>query len=278
MTMEFNKNAQTAVSLRDSGDETVLQEPALNSQSLEFNAGEVLAAPIAAQLLVGQGSLQVGLEMQTISSLPRVADYWDDPFYSATFTDSELSFALLQPDPVVPLAGYHCVKQALRKCDGSYRVLALNQIAVGQDAAGQIFLTVKTKQGIERLSHGVSVSHVADLVTAIVIAVPVLAAAAQPLPMTQPSPAKVAIESDGEETAGAESLEDRLMQVFSEILKCPCDTETCRQNTPQWDSLKHVELILTLEEKFNVRFPEEAMATLNSVTQILAFIRNARAA
>ena len=193
----------------------------------EVSSGEEVAAPGLCCPPVSLGGLQVGLEMLAAGALPRVADYWDDPFYAGAFTDSELSSALLQADPVAHLAGILCVKQALRKCEASFAVIALNQIAVGKDARGLPFLTIKTRKGVERLPHSVSFSRAGELVTAIVIAAPVAAVVALP---SSPAPASTAaqapVETPEEATAHAGNLEDHLLRVFDEILKCPCDLET----------------------------------------------------
>lgn len=42
-----------------------------------------------------------------------------------------------------------------------------------------------------------------------------------------------------------------------------------RDSEPTWDSLKHVELILMLEEHFGVRFSEEEMVALHSSDEIV---------
>lgn len=39
-----------------------------------------------------------------------------------------------------------------------------------------------------------------------------------------------------------------------------------------WDSLAHVTLMLSLEEKFGVTIDETNIATLNTIEQILAFL------
>ena len=36
----------------------------------------------------------------------------------------------------------------------------------------------------------------------------------------------------------------------------------------QWDSMKHIEILLLLEEEYDIRFDEETIATLNSVENI----------
>ena len=44
--------------------------------------------------------------------------------------------------------------------------------------------------------------------------------------------------------------------------------ETSPQNTAAWDSVGHLNLILELEEEFQVRFPTEQIPELNSVARL----------
>ena len=51
-----------------------------------------------------------------------------------------------------------------------------------------------------------------------------------------------------------------------------------RDSEPTWDSLKHVELIFMLEERFGVQFSEEEMASLRSSDDIVHLIEEKGAA
>lgn len=51
-----------------------------------------------------------------------------------------------------------------------------------------------------------------------------------------------------------------------------------RDAEPTWDSLKHIELIFMLEERFAVQFSEEEMSELRSSDQIVHAIEEKRAA
>jgi acyl carrier protein len=51
-----------------------------------------------------------------------------------------------------------------------------------------------------------------------------------------------------------------------------------RDSEATWDSLKHVELIFMLEERFGIQFSEEEMAALCSSDEIVQSIEEKRAA
>lgn len=45
-----------------------------------------------------------------------------------------------------------------------------------------------------------------------------------------------------------------------------------RKETPNWDSLKHMELILSLEEEFNIRFSIEQFTEIHDFNDIVKFL------
>lgn len=118
----------------------------------------------------GLGGLQVGLDVEDIRSLPVAADYWEHEFYRGTFARSEIAYAVLQAEPRTHFAGFWCAKEALRKCDASFAATTLNELAVAHDVDGRPYLTRITADGPERLPHALSISHTAEVATAVVVA------------------------------------------------------------------------------------------------------------
>lgn len=76
------------------------------------------------------------------------------------------------------------------------------------------------------------------------------------------------------------SLDQRFWRLFSRVLGR--EVEPGRYDTgqlPQWDSLRHVELIFELEEAFGIQVPQDRIAALYSDTDtVLAFVREQLAA
>ena len=64
------------------------------------------------------------------------------------------------------------------------------------------------------------------------------------------------------------------------VLKVPAGkyAELVRGDVPEWDSLKHMELIFVLEDNFGVQFGEDEFASLDSPGAIARSIRKHRAA
>jgi len=143
--------------------------------------------------------LCVGLDVEDIRSLPEASDYWEHEFYRGSFARSEISYAVLQSDPRMHFAGFWCAKEALRKCDPSFASVSPALTAVAHDSNGRPYLTMDAEAGLVRLPHALSISHTAELATAIVVAMP-----AQPVTPAEP---EATVDSDpvyaGSAPAGA---------------------------------------------------------------------------
>ena len=66
-----------------------------------------------------------------------------------------------------------------------------------------------------------------------------------------------------------QEIEAVSLTVLATVLKCKVTADTSRKNTPQWDSLKHIEVIFALEDELGVRFSEEELSHLDSVDSIV---------
>jgi len=136
----------------------------------------------------GLAGLQVGLDVEDIRSMPAASDYWEHEFYRGSFSKSEIAYAVLHAEARTHFAGFWCAKEALRKCDPSFAGVAPELTAVAHDANGRPYLTLVTETGVEKLAHAVSISHTAEVATAVVVLAPLVAAVveAAPAPATKP--------------------------------------------------------------------------------------------
>lgn len=64
-------------------------------------------------------------------------------------------------------------------------------------------------------------------------------------------------------------VEATVLAVLAAVLKCKVDLNSSRQNTPHWDSLKHIEIIFAIEDELGVEFSEDEMSTLDSLGKIV---------
>jgi phosphopantetheine--protein transferase-like protein len=139
----------------------------LSGESQPVAASPVVTSPAAPTS--GSGTLQVGLDVEDIGSLPVAADYWEHEFYRGSFAKSEIAYAVLQAEPRTHFAGFWCAKEALRKCDAAFADVSPALTAVAHDANGRPYLTLEASGGAERLPHVVSISHTTQVATAVVV-------------------------------------------------------------------------------------------------------------
>jgi acyl carrier protein len=65
-------------------------------------------------------------------------------------------------------------------------------------------------------------------------------------------------------------MNDRILRILSDTLGIIATTDTAMVNTPQWDSVAHLNVCLALEAEFGVVFTPEQMLAMNSAAAIAA--------
>lgn len=70
-------------------------------------------------------------------------------------------------------------------------------------------------------------------------------------------------------------MEEKLLEIMKTVF-APEDVtpHTTQQNCSKWDSLNHLNLMVALEDAFDVEFEPEQMAEMKSVEVILAMLRS----
>lgn len=71
-------------------------------------------------------------------------------------------------------------------------------------------------------------------------------------------------------------MNDRVFKVISQVINVPL-TQINEESSPDsiagWDSLKHMNLVLALEEEFNVQFSEEQIVEMLNVGLIIESLK-----
>ena len=62
------------------------------------------------------------------------------------------------------------------------------------------------------------------------------------------------------------------MEIGGAILGHPVDRALTRAGDDGWDSLKHMQLIFAVEEKFGVRFTEEEIPQMDSFSRLADYL------
>ena len=67
-------------------------------------------------------------------------------------------------------------------------------------------------------------------------------------------------------------MKQRVLKVFSQVMEIPVEKineDSSPDTIAEWDSLKHMNLILALEEEFGVQFGDEEIVEMLSIELIL---------
>jgi len=160
--------------------------------------------------------LVCGIDIEMVENLPQVEDYWEDPFYTATFTASETAYCLLQANPPIHFAARWCAKEALKKCDPAYSHIAMNQLEVALTSTGAPVLQTATHGTWERLPVTVSLSHTTSMAAAVVIKFPAVNGANQSrtAPVALPSSAVPGRPAPASSAMSTPRLKERLLQTL----------------------------------------------------------------
>lgn len=86
------------------------------------------------------GGLAVGIDIEEIANFPSVADFREDPFYKQNFSEREIAYCILQPDPLHSFAGKFCAKEAIVKADKIWRDRPFHTIEILNDADGNPYV------------------------------------------------------------------------------------------------------------------------------------------
>ena len=163
------------------------------------SGAEAVEVPVASQTApaftlpsLATGTM-VGLDIETVASLPEATDYWEHDFYRKVFTRAELAYCLMADMPRTHLAGFWCAKEALRKCGDHLLRLELNSIQVSHNEAGRPLLQIFDGGEWRGIPAALSISHTDTLAMAVVVMhlAPAPAPAPPPAPVTEPVPVSV---------------------------------------------------------------------------------------
>lgn len=65
---------------------------------------------------------EFGIDIQSISELPKTKDYWKDDFYKNIFSDYEIAYALSKTNPLETFAGIYAIKEAIYKSNNNEEI------------------------------------------------------------------------------------------------------------------------------------------------------------
>ena len=65
----------------------------------------------------------------------------------------------------------------------------------------------------------------------------------------------------------------KLLDILTTILGKNVDENCSAETTESWDSLTHIEIIVTIEEEFGIKIPQEKIPELKSFKSLLETIK-----
>ncbi|EMY7223818.1 acyl carrier protein [Campylobacter jejuni] len=70
-------------------------------------------------------------------------------------------------------------------------------------------------------------------------------------------------------------MEKRFYEILKNILEIEVNEHTnlSMNNCPEWNSLAHIDIIMSLEEEFEIKFDKEKLTELNSQNMLLKEIK-----
>ncbi len=73
------------------------------------------------------------------------------------------------------------------------------------------------------------------------------------------------------------NLEEKVLKIVSNVMEIPVGQlglQSSSDNVENWDSLRQMNLILALEEEFNVSFTDEEIINMQNVEKIIKTLKS----
>jgi len=118
--------------------------------------GEFLLSGRSSQMTIDNepapNSTGVGIDIEFITELPDVKDYWESEFYADVFSKTEIAHCLASVNPKESFLGKFAAKEAIIKADNYYATVKLNTIEIlnssdGKPSFGDINISISHSNG-----------------------------------------------------------------------------------------------------------------------------------
>lgn len=102
---------------------------------------------------------QIGIDIESIDSLPKTNDFRNVGFYTDNFSEKEMAYCILQPNAYASFAGLFAAKEAIVKASNQYKNTKFNQLIITHNAQGKPMF-----EGVN-----ISISHTIDSAVAVAV-------------------------------------------------------------------------------------------------------------
>lgn len=146
------------------------------------------ARSIAVPSAPAHGGVAIGIDIESVASLPAASDFWEDAFYKQTFTPAEMAYCQLSESPRVRFAAAWCAKEAAKKCFPELLDAPFSDFQLAHESDGRPFLQYLVSSVWQTLPAALTISHTEEMAVAVVVAAK--APSAEPAtPVDAPPPA-----------------------------------------------------------------------------------------
>ena len=128
-----------------------------------------LQNPIVASALSGVDDLACGIDIERVDAMPVTDDYWEHEFYKESFSKDEIAYCLLQENPRMHFAARWCAKEALVKCDPTFKGQPFSTMEVVRNKSGEVSLSHHANGTSTKPPLAVSISHTETMAAAVVV-------------------------------------------------------------------------------------------------------------
>ncbi len=104
-------------------------------------------------------SFLLGIDIEDVKNMPYTDDFREDTFYTQNYTLNEISYCILQKNPLIHFTGRFAAKEAVIKADNSYQNIPFNQIEILNDEKGKPYFK----------DFVISISHTEDHAVAVAV-------------------------------------------------------------------------------------------------------------
>ena len=73
------------------------------------------------------------------------------------------------------------------------------------------------------------------------------------------------------------SIQDRVIQIVSDVTGVPIsklDGNSSPESVSEWESMKHINIVLAIEEEFGLHFDDEEITELKGIKSLVSLIEN----
>ena len=67
-------------------------------------------------------------------------------------------------------------------------------------------------------------------------------------------------------------MTEKIIEIISNVLNTKVDAKTSQSTCEKWDSLQHLNIIVAIEDAFDVSFEPEEIAKMKTIQDIESFI------